>query len=129
MKSDEDVRMISAEAPVLFARACEFFIQELTTRSWSAAQEFKRRTLQRSDVATAISRTGVCVCGWGSAVLGLGVWNSTIWPILHLSGLVSSPPAAGMLKHMHTHAHITNITLARVHTLPAPHLQTYSTSW
>lgn len=27
MKSDEDVRMISAEAPVLFARACEFFIQ------------------------------------------------------------------------------------------------------
>jgi nuclear transcription factor Y gamma len=58
MKSDEDVRMISAEAPVLFARACEFFIQELTTRSWAAAQEFKRRTMQRSDVATAISRTG-----------------------------------------------------------------------
>jgi len=27
MKSDEDVRMISAEAPVLFARACEYFIQ------------------------------------------------------------------------------------------------------
>ncbi len=64
MKSDEDVRMISAEAPVLFARACEFFIQELTIRSWSAAQEFKRRTLQRSDVATAITRTGGwCLCG------------------------------------------------------------------
>lgn len=26
MKSDEDVRMISAEAPVLFAKACELFI-------------------------------------------------------------------------------------------------------
>ena len=26
MKSDEDVRMISAEAPVLFAKACEMFI-------------------------------------------------------------------------------------------------------
>ncbi|KAL4458356.1 hypothetical protein ABPG75_013221 [Micractinium tetrahymenae] len=59
MKSDEDVRMISAEAPVLFARACEFFIQELTLRSWSAAGEFKRRTMQRSDVATAIARTDI----------------------------------------------------------------------
>lgn len=27
-------------------------------RSWSAASEFKRRTMQRSDVATAIARTG-----------------------------------------------------------------------
>jgi Histone-like transcription factor (CBF/NF-Y) and archaeal histone len=32
MKSDEDVRMISAEAPVLFAKACEMFILELTHR-------------------------------------------------------------------------------------------------
>jgi nuclear transcription factor Y gamma len=59
MKSDEDVRMISAEAPVLFAKACEFFILELTLRSWAAAEEGKRRTLQRCDAATAISRTEV----------------------------------------------------------------------
>lgn len=32
MKCDEDVRMISAEAPVLFAKACEMFILELTLR-------------------------------------------------------------------------------------------------
>lgn len=32
MKSDEDVRMIAAEAPVLFAKACEMFILELTLR-------------------------------------------------------------------------------------------------
>lgn len=32
MKSDEDVRMISAEAPVLFAKACELFILDLTMR-------------------------------------------------------------------------------------------------
>ena len=32
MKSDEDVRMISAEAPVLFAKACELFITEITLR-------------------------------------------------------------------------------------------------
>ena len=34
MKSDEDVRMISAETPILFAKACEMFIMELTLRSW-----------------------------------------------------------------------------------------------
>lgn len=51
--------MISAEAPVLFAKACEFFILEMTLRSWHAAEEAKRRTLQRSDAATAISRTEV----------------------------------------------------------------------
>ena len=34
MKSDEDVRMISAEAPVLFAKACEIFILELSIRAW-----------------------------------------------------------------------------------------------
>jgi len=28
MKSDEDVRMISSEAPALFAKACEMFILE-----------------------------------------------------------------------------------------------------
>jgi len=59
MKSDEDVRMISAEAPVLFAKACEFFILELTMRAWSAAEEHKRRTLQRNDIATAVSRTEI----------------------------------------------------------------------
>lgn len=32
MKSDEDVRMISAEAPVLFAKAAEMFVLELTIR-------------------------------------------------------------------------------------------------
>ena len=41
MKSDEDVRMISAEAPVMFAKACEFFILELTMRAWNHAEENK----------------------------------------------------------------------------------------
>ena len=59
MKSDEDVRMISAEAPVLFARACEMFILELTLRAWAHAEENKRRTLQRNDVAAAITRTDI----------------------------------------------------------------------
>lgn len=59
MKSDEDVRMISAEAPVLFAKACEMFILELTLRSWIHSEENKRRTLQRNDIAAAITRTDI----------------------------------------------------------------------
>lgn len=34
MKLDEDVKMISAEAPLLFAKATEIFIHELTLRAW-----------------------------------------------------------------------------------------------
>ena len=59
MKSDEDVRMISAEAPVLFAKACEMFILELTLRSWSYSENNKRRTLQKEDIREAIQRTDV----------------------------------------------------------------------
>ncbi|KAL0378037.1 UNVERIFIED_CONTAM: Nuclear transcription factor Y subunit C-2 [Sesamum radiatum] len=54
MKSDEQVKMISADTPVVFAKACEMFIMELTLRAWMHTQENKRRTLQRSDVANAI---------------------------------------------------------------------------
>ncbi|CAA6670131.1 unnamed protein product [Spirodela intermedia] len=59
MKADEDVRMIAAEAPVVFARACEMFILDLTHRSWAHAEENKRRTLQKNDIAAAITRTDV----------------------------------------------------------------------
>ncbi|CAA3022572.1 nuclear transcription factor Y subunit C-1-like [Olea europaea subsp. europaea] len=59
MKADEDVRMISAEAPILFAKACEIFILELTIRSWLHAEENKRRTLQKNDIAAAITRTDI----------------------------------------------------------------------
>ena len=59
MKSDEDVRMISAEAPVLFAKACEMFILELTLRSWAYSESNKRRTLQKEDIQMAIQRTDI----------------------------------------------------------------------
>lgn len=59
MKSDEDVRMISAEAPVLFAKACELFILELTVRSWTYSQHHKRRTLQKEDIKEAIQKTDI----------------------------------------------------------------------
>ncbi|KAL3516120.1 hypothetical protein ACH5RR_023022 [Cinchona calisaya] len=59
MKADEDVRMISAEAPIVFARACEMFILELTLRAWNHTEENKRRTLQKNDIAAAIARTDI----------------------------------------------------------------------
>jgi histone H3/H4 len=59
MKSDEDVRMISAEAPVLFAKACEIFILELTLRSWCFSEKSKRRTLQKDDIEAAIQDTPI----------------------------------------------------------------------
>jgi len=59
MKSDEHVKMISAEAPVVFAKACEMFINELTLRAWNHTEETKRRTLQKNDIAAAITRTDI----------------------------------------------------------------------
>ncbi|BFY99675.1 hypothetical protein BsWGS_02715 [Bradybaena similaris] len=56
MKLDEDVKMISAEAPVLFAKAAEIFIRELSLRAWIHTEDNKRRTLQRNDIAMAISK-------------------------------------------------------------------------
>jgi len=56
MKLDDDVKMISAEVPILFAKAAEVFIHELTLRAWIHTEESKRRTLQRNDVATAITK-------------------------------------------------------------------------
>ncbi|XP_076113480.1 nuclear transcription factor Y subunit gamma-like isoform X1 [Mytilus galloprovincialis] len=56
MKLDEDVKMISAEAPVLFAKAAEIFISELSLRAWIHTEDNKRRTLQRNDIAMAISK-------------------------------------------------------------------------
>ncbi|XP_010133138.1 PREDICTED: nuclear transcription factor Y subunit gamma isoform X3 [Buceros rhinoceros silvestris] len=56
MKLDEDVKMISAEAPVLFAKAAQIFITELTLRAWIHTEDNKRRTLQRNDIAVAITK-------------------------------------------------------------------------
>ncbi|CAG9838248.1 unnamed protein product [Diabrotica balteata] len=56
MKLDEDVKMISAEAPLLFAKAAEIFIHELTLRAWIHTEDNKRRTLQRNDLAMAITK-------------------------------------------------------------------------
>ncbi|KAI5658918.1 hypothetical protein M9H77_27711 [Catharanthus roseus] len=56
MKADEDVKMISAEAPFIFAKACEMLILDLTLRSWYNPEENKRRILRRADVRSAIAK-------------------------------------------------------------------------
>ena len=40
--------MISSEAPLLFSKACEIFIRELTLRAWIHTEDSKRRTQQVS---------------------------------------------------------------------------------
>ncbi|QCD77085.1 nuclear transcription factor Y [Vigna unguiculata] len=59
MKADEDVRMVSAEAPVLLAKACEMFIMELTMRAWSNVEENKRKTLSKNDIAAAMTKSDI----------------------------------------------------------------------
>jgi len=46
-------------APVLFAKACEVFILELSIRAWGAAEKSKRRTLQKEDIEAAIRDTEI----------------------------------------------------------------------
>lgn len=58
--SISSVKMISAEAPVLFAKAAQIFITELTLRAWIHTEDNKRRTLQVRN-----TRRDVCEhCSW-----------------------------------------------------------------
>ncbi|KAJ0043613.1 hypothetical protein Pint_18704 [Pistacia integerrima] len=54
MKSNRDVKMISADTPIVFSKACELFILELTLRAWLQTEQCKRRTLQRFDIGRAL---------------------------------------------------------------------------
>ncbi|THV05914.1 histone-fold-containing protein [Dendrothele bispora CBS 962.96] len=57
MKMDPDVKMISADAPILLCKACEIFISEITSRTFIISDSNKRRTLSRSDIAAALSKS------------------------------------------------------------------------
>ncbi|KAG6557826.1 hypothetical protein Mapa_000593 [Marchantia paleacea] len=59
MRADADVNMIAAETPVLFARACEMFINDLTERCWKNAEESGRRTLNKSDIFKVVNGTKI----------------------------------------------------------------------
>lgn len=57
MKMDEKLKMISAEAPILFSKICEVFIQEVTLRSWTIVDFHKRRTVQKQDILDALKKS------------------------------------------------------------------------
>nr|CAD1830753.1 unnamed protein product [Ananas comosus var. bracteatus] len=54
-----EVRMISGEAPIVFSKACELFVEELTRRAWAVTVRGKRRTLHKDDVAAAVAATDI----------------------------------------------------------------------
>lgn len=56
MRMDDEVKMISAEVPIMFSKAVEMFITELSLRAWLHTDEAKKRTLQRGDIAMAITK-------------------------------------------------------------------------
>ena len=45
-------QMISAEVPIMFSKAIEIFITELSLRAWLHTEEAKRRTVQVIDRQT-----------------------------------------------------------------------------
>ncbi|CAE6424168.1 unnamed protein product [Rhizoctonia solani] len=47
----------STTAPILFSKACEIFISEVTARAYLVAEQHKRRTLAKADVARALSKS------------------------------------------------------------------------
>lgn len=57
--SSDEVKMISGEAPIVFSKACELFIEEITKRSWAVTVQGKRKTLHKEDVASAVVATDV----------------------------------------------------------------------
>ncbi len=60
--------MISAEAPVLFAKAAQIFITELTLRAWIHTEDNKRRTLQVSHVHSWILFDPLALASWDQLV-------------------------------------------------------------
>jgi len=64
MKTEDEVKselggqkfMVGAEAPIMLAKACEIFVQEMTSQAWHHTEESKRRTLQRNDIVLAVGK-------------------------------------------------------------------------
>ena len=57
MKTDEDVRMISIEAPILFSKACELFIMDLAYKVSFYARWNQKTVIDKMDLALAVSES------------------------------------------------------------------------
>lgn len=53
-KSNEKVERIAADATILLAKACEFFVMELTSQAWFNKEESRCLTLQNWDIGRAL---------------------------------------------------------------------------
>lgn len=80
--------MISAEAPVLFAKAAQIFITELTLRAWIHTEDNKRRTLQvMEDLFLSYLKSAMALLlseyfssmGWSRGVEWRVDWNYLTW--------------------------------------------------
>ncbi len=85
-------QMISAEVPIMFSKAIEIFISELTLRGWLHTEEAKRRTVQ--------------VC--------MGVQNIPTKVIEAIYSLYSSFPSISKVcwnayAQTHAHTHINSV--------------------
>ncbi|XP_062119555.1 nuclear transcription factor Y subunit C-3-like [Humulus lupulus] len=57
--SGDEVKMISGEAPIVLAKACELLIKDLAHKSWTLTLQGKRRILHKDDVVSAVVATDV----------------------------------------------------------------------
>ncbi|KYQ90205.1 putative histone-like transcription factor [Tieghemostelium lacteum] len=57
MRTNLNVNKVASEVPVLFAKACEMIILEMSHRSWVQTEMHKRRTLQSVDITNGVSRS------------------------------------------------------------------------
>ena len=55
MKTDEDVNMVSSEAPIIMSKACELFIIDLAFRSQFFCNKNNRKILSKEDICKTIS--------------------------------------------------------------------------
>nr|XP_023893372.1 nuclear transcription factor Y subunit C-2-like [Quercus suber]POE59809.1 nuclear transcription factor y subunit c-2 [Quercus suber] len=46
--------MVSADTPIVFSKACELSILELTVRAWLQTEKYRRQTIQPFDIAWAV---------------------------------------------------------------------------
>ncbi len=58
MKTDEDVRMISIEAPILFSKACELFVMDLAFKAYFyCKRRGEKQVIDRIDLALAATES------------------------------------------------------------------------
>lgn len=59
MKNDEDVGMVSFDARMIMAKACEMFITDLTIQAYTHTEKDNRKNLKRKDILKAVSQSHI----------------------------------------------------------------------